>query len=191
MLPSLASGMLQDFINAQEPVPRPEATTSTSLWRPPDHHCYKANYDGAVFKSSNTTGLGVVIRDWRGDILGAMSVRIPFPHSVPEVEALACRHAVSFVVDLGLQEIIFEGDSAIINQAINSGLSSPALYGHIVDDILHLALQLRFHKFNQVSRCYNKVAYAFAKKAWDGLDFKIWVDDVPGDIIPIALFDVH
>ena len=119
-----------------------------------------------------------------------MSVRIPLPHSVPKVEALACRHAVSFAVDLGLQEIIFEGDSAIINQAINSSLSSPALYGHIVDDILHLTLQLRSHKFSQVSRCCNKVADAFAKKARDGLDFKIWVDDVPGDIIPLALFDV-
>ena len=59
-----------------------------------------------------------------------------------------------------------------------------------MDDILHLTLQLRFHKFSQVSRCCNKVANAFAKKAWDGLDFKIWVDDVPVDIIPLVLFDV-
>ena len=190
MLPSLAGGMLQDFINAQDPVPKPVATTSTSRWCPPDQYWYKANYDGAVFKSSNTAGLGVVIRDWRGDILGVMAVRIPLPHSVPEVEALACRHAVSFAVDLGLQEIIFEGDSAIINQAITSGLSSPALYGHIVDDVFHLTLQLRSRKFSQVPRCCNKVADAFAKKARDGLDFKVWVDDVPGDIIPLALFDV-
>ena len=78
-----------------------------------------------------------------------------------------------------------------MNQAINSELSSPALYGHIVDDILHLASQLRFHKFCQVSRNCNKVADAFAKKAWVGLDFKLWVDDVPRDIIPLTLFDVH
>ena len=119
-----------------------------------------------------------------------MSVRIPLPHFVPKVEALACRHAVSFAVDLGLQEIIFEGDSAIINQAITSGMSSPALYGHIVDDVFHLTLQLRSHKFSQVPRCCNKVADAFAKKARDGLDFKVWVDDIPGDIIPLTLFDV-
>ena len=165
-------------------------TTSTNHWCPIYQHCYKANYDDVVFKSSNTAGLGVVIRDCQGDILGAMSVRVPLPHSVLEVEAFACRHAVFFAIDLGLHEVIFEVDSAIINQAINSSLSSPALYGHIVDDILHLTLQLRSHKFSQVSRCCNKVADAFAKKARDGLDFKIWVDDVPGDIIPLALFDV-
>ena len=191
MLPSLASGMLQDFINAQELVPRPVVTTSTNRWCPIDQHCYKANYDGAVFKSSNTAGLGVVIRDCRGDILGAMSVRVPLPHSVPEVEALACRHVVSFAVDLGLHEVIFKVDSAIINQAINSNLSSPAFYGHIVDNILHLTSQLRFHKFCQVSRSCNKVVDAFAKKDRVRLDFKIWVDDVPRNIIPLALFNVH
>ena len=42
-----------------------------------------------------------------------------------------------------------------------------------------------------MSRSCNKVADAFAKKAQVGLDFKIWVDDVPVDIIPFALFDVH
>nr|POE61983.1 hypothetical protein CFP56_41814 [Quercus suber] len=105
----------------QEPVPRPVVTTPTNRWCPPDQHCYKANYDSAVFKSSNTAGLSVVIRDSRGDILGAISVRVPLPHSVPEVEALACRYAVSFAIDLGLHKVIFEGDSTIITQAINSG----------------------------------------------------------------------
>ncbi|XP_075669899.1 uncharacterized protein LOC142639635 [Castanea sativa] len=98
MLPSLADGMLQDFINVQEPVLRPVETTSTNHWSQLDQHCYKANYDGAVFKSSNTAGLGVVIRDSRGDILGAMSVCVPLPHFVPKVDALACRHAVSFAL---------------------------------------------------------------------------------------------
>uniref|UniRef100_A0A7N2MLG1 RNase H type-1 domain-containing protein n=1 Tax=Quercus lobata TaxID=97700 RepID=A0A7N2MLG1_QUELO len=84
MLTSLAGGMLQDFINAQDPVPVPT--------------------------SSNTADLGVVIRDSHGEIMGAMSVHVPLPQSVTEVEALACRHAVSFAIDLGLHEVIFEGD---------------------------------------------------------------------------------
>lgn len=166
-------------------------TTPTNRWCPPDQHCYKANYDGAIFKSTNTAGLGAVIRDSHGDILGAISIRVPLPHSVPEVEALACRYAVSFAIDLGLHKVIFEGDLAIITQAINSSQSSPALYGHIVDDIIHLTSQLRSHSFCQVSRSGNKVADAFAKKARVGLECKIWVDDIPGDIMPLALFDVH
>ena len=106
LLPSLASGVLQDFIDAQDPVPVPIRTSSTNRWCPPDPQYYKANFDGAVFKSSNIAGLGVVIRDSRGDILGAMSVHVPLPQSVPEVEALACRHGISFAVNLGLHEVI-------------------------------------------------------------------------------------
>ncbi|KAL0013279.1 hypothetical protein SO802_000348 [Lithocarpus litseifolius] len=188
-LPSLAGGMLQDFTNVHEPTP--VGTSSTNRWCPPDPHCYKANFNNAIFKSSNTAGLGVVIRDSRGDILGAISVRVPLPQSVPEMEAFAYRHAISFTVDLGLHKVIFEGDSTIVNQAINSGLSSLALYGHIVDDILHLASQLWFYKFCQVPRNCNKVVDAFVRKAQVGLDFKDWVDDVPGNIIPLALFDVR
>ncbi|XP_065629690.1 uncharacterized protein LOC136067560 [Quercus suber] len=161
-LPSLAGGVLQDFINVQDLVPVPIRTSSTNQWCPPDPQYYKANFDGVVFKSSNIASLGVVIRDSRGDILGAMSIHVPLPQFVPKVKALACRHVVSFAVNLGLHEVIFEGDLAIVNQAINSELSSPTLYGHIVDDILHLASQLRFHKFCWVLRNCNKVVDAFA-----------------------------
>ena len=56
----------------------------------------------------------MAIRDSRGDIIGAMSVHVPLPQSITEVEALACRHAISFVVNLGLHEVIFEGDSGVL-----------------------------------------------------------------------------
>ena len=98
--------MLQDFIDAQDPVLVPIRTSSTNRWCPPNPQYYKANFNGAVFKLSNIAGLGMVIRDSRGDILGAMSVCVPLPQSVPEVEALACRHVISFVVNLGLHKVI-------------------------------------------------------------------------------------
>lgn len=45
----IAGGMLQDFLSAQDPK---SATIQ-----------YKANFDGAVFLSSNSAGLSVVIQD--------------------------------------------------------------------------------------------------------------------------------
>ena len=100
--------MLQDFIDAQDPVPVPIRTSSTNRWCPPDPQYYKANFNSAVFKSSNIVGLGMVIRDSRGDILRAMSIRVRLPQSVPEVETLACRHVISFAVNLGLHEVILK-----------------------------------------------------------------------------------
>ena len=114
MLPSLFRGMLQDFINAQDPVLVHTVTSSTNRWCPSDSQYYKANFDGVVFKLSNTAGLGVVIRDSHGDIMGAMLVHAPLPQFVIEVEALACCHAISFIIDLGLHEVIFKGDLAVL-----------------------------------------------------------------------------
>ena len=135
--------------------------------------------------------MGVVIRDSCGEIMGAMLVHVPLPQFVTKVEAFACRHAVSFAVNLSLNEVIFEGDSTIVIQAINGGLSSPSLYGHIVDDILHLASQLRYYKFYHVNRNCNKVADALAKKSRVRLELKVWVEDLLGDIIPLAQFAIH
>nr|POE57945.1 hypothetical protein CFP56_60491 [Quercus suber] len=50
----------------------------------------------------------MVIQDSCGEIMGAMSVRVPLPQTVTEVEVLACRHAVSFAIELGLHKVTME-----------------------------------------------------------------------------------
>lgn len=40
--------------------------------------------------------MGVVIRDHEGNMIEALSERIALPPSVEDVEALACRRAISF-----------------------------------------------------------------------------------------------
>ena len=40
--------------------------------------------------------MGVVIRDHEGNMIGALSERIALPPSVEDIEALACRRAISF-----------------------------------------------------------------------------------------------
>ena len=85
-----------------------------------------------------------------------------------EVEAIACRCVVSFAIELGLRELVIEGDSALV---IQGGKPCQSFYGHIVDDILHLSSQLQSFTFYHVKRNCNRVANALAKKSWVGLDF--------------------
>ena len=44
---------------------------------------------------------------------------VPATQSIVELEALACRRAVQFAVELGLQDVVFEGDSLQVIQAIS------------------------------------------------------------------------
>ena len=149
------------------------------------------NFDRAIFKNIDAASLGIVIRYSNGEVMGAMSQHVPLPQTVMEVEALACRCAVSFAIELGLRELVIEGDSALVIQAIKDGQPCQSFYGHIVDDSLHLSAQLQSFNFYHVKRNCNRVADALAKKSWVGLDFQVWVEDLSGDILPLAMLDVH
>ena len=84
---------------------------SDSKWKPPDKDEFKTNYDGAVFQETNETGIGVVIRNNEGVVLGALSEKIALPGSVVTVEMLAARRAVHFALEIGISHSVFEGDS--------------------------------------------------------------------------------
>lgn len=81
----------------------------------------------------------MVIRDSRGNAIGALLVLTPLSTSVAVMEALACQRAVLFTKEIGLRQVIFEGDSAMVIQAVIQGNLVSAGYGNIIDDIRILA----------------------------------------------------
>ena len=182
--------MLQDFLNYQDKDPVIVPVPSQLHWSPPDQNQYKANFDGAVFKRTNSAGLGVIIRDNKGAVIGALAMRIPLPQFVATIEALACRHAVQCAIKIGLHDVIFEGDAAVVIQAIKHGLANQSLYGHIVGDIIDQSSLLFHSDFCYVNRSCNKVADALAKRASVGLDIQVWLEDCLGNIAPLVLYDV-
>ena len=106
----LAGSFLQEFLNAQEPTkanPEPPLIQQLQQWRPPDANFFKANFDAAVFKSENLAGLGVIIRDWCGEAIGALTTLVPLAQTVAQLEGLACRRAVQFAKEIGLSQVIF------------------------------------------------------------------------------------
>ena len=78
---------------------------------------YKTNYDEAVFEGSEEAGIGVIVRNDRGEVLAALSEKIPYLGSVVLVEVLAARRAIQFFMELGITQSIFEGDSKIVYKA--------------------------------------------------------------------------
>ncbi|XP_050278031.1 uncharacterized protein LOC126719535 [Quercus robur] len=187
---NLFAHFLQDFLNAQDPNPISTQLPTSVQWRPPEPNQYKANFDGAVFQSTNSAALGVVIRDWQGAVIGALSVRIPLPQTVAEVEILACCKAVSFALELSLREVVFEGDVVGVINAIKSGTAEHFSFGHIIDDIYHSSSHLNRCDFCFVNCSCNKVADPLAKKAKEGNDFKVWLEDISTDLAPLVASDV-
>ena len=106
-------------------------------------------------------------------------------------EALACCWAVQFTVDLGFHRVIFEGDSAIVINAVSQENATLSSYGFIVEDILSLVSSFLSFEFVHVPRSGNIVANALAKKAKELVGCQVWSADMPIDIAPLVDFDVH
>ena len=107
----MVGSYLQEFLDVQDQKPAATGPSLPQQWQPPNENKFKVNFDAAIFKSCNQAGLGVIIRDWRGKAIEALSTSVPAAQTVVELEALACRPAVLFAVELGLQDVVFEGDS--------------------------------------------------------------------------------
>ena len=74
----------------------------------------------------------MIVWDWRGEAIGALSTLVPATQIVVELEALTCRRAVLFAVELGLQDVVFEGDSLQVIQSLNLDSIDHLTYGHIL-----------------------------------------------------------
>ena len=79
---------------------------------------YKTNYDGAVFTESGEAGIGVEVRDARGEVIAVLSEKITYPGSVELLEALIVKRAANFTIELGISSSEFEGDSDVVCGAL-------------------------------------------------------------------------
>ena len=188
---SLAGSYLQEFMDVQDQTPAATGLSLPQQWQPPDEVTFKVNFDDAVFKSCNQAGLGVIVRDWRGEAIGALSMLVPAAQTVVELEALTCRQAVLFAVELGLQDVVFEGASLQVIQALNLDSTDHLTYGHILKDIRTQVVALSSFEFIFNTRHCNVVADALAKKAKNCRENRVWIDFIPEDIASLVIFDIH
>lgn len=140
------------------------------------------NFDGTVFKELGVAGLGVVIHDSEGLVIGALAERIPLPHSATMVGALACRIAVLLAKEMSIFKATFEVDAEMIINALKDGGTNHLVFGHVIQDSLVLASAFHFSNFSHVKRFVNLVAHYPAMKAKSSNELHVWIEFVLDDI---------
>ena len=98
-----------------------------------------------------------MIRNSEGLVIAALLEKVTLPPFVDDLEALAWRRSVTFAMELGLQEVIFEGDFGVVYKSLTTTSPSLASFGHITDETRNLVSQFRFASFSHVKRSGNTV----------------------------------
>ena len=159
-------------------------------WSPPKRGWFKINTDGAVFKDTGQSRIGVVVRNEKGQLMGAMSKEILLPLGALEVEARAAEEGIIFARELGLGEIMVEGDASIVISALENPEHSPSSIQKIVEGAQTKLKAFKQWKTNHVRRHCNFAAHLLARHACNIDDCVIWVEDTPPMIADQICMDI-
>lgn len=102
-------------VEIMQTIPRPQTG-----WCPPPDGLIKVNWDASINITKEWIGVGVVARDFYGNVLGAKSLT-KMVVVVPKLaEAMAAYKAMVFCKEVGFYEIILEGDAKQVVDDVNS-----------------------------------------------------------------------
>ena len=113
---------------------------------------FKIKVDGAVFASQKAACLGAIIKDDRGRVEATMSKKVLVPLGALEAKAKAFESRLLLARDIGIQDVILEGDSLVIYIALCEASLPPSSVASVVLGMLDLCNEFRWIKFSHVKR---------------------------------------
>ena len=138
-------------------------------WLPPQDQTYKVNVDEAVFTKLKAMGIRVVIRDKEGKFKVALSKKIKLPLGPIEAKAMAVEVGVQFTKDVGIRDVMVEGDSLIMQRALNELAPPPPLVDAVIVGIKVSCADFHHIAFTHMRRQGNNPTHLLAKYA-KGID---------------------
>ncbi|GMN67137.1 hypothetical protein TIFTF001_036205 [Ficus carica] len=117
-----AGRFLGDFLccNGVDQSPILKTLPTRHSWKPPCSGFVKINVDAAVWDEMDIIGIGVVVRDETGALLGAMAGRVFGCFSPFLGECIAVREGAFFAQMGGLDDWTIESDVVNVVRAIQS-----------------------------------------------------------------------
>ncbi|KAF5468365.1 hypothetical protein F2P56_012522 [Juglans regia] len=160
-----ARGTLDMLVEEESRLARGQTNTQVEDWQAPPSNWIKLNWDSAVDKVNGVIGVGVTVRDSIGYTIATKQTnKILFPDPLL-AEAFGALKAVQFGVELGLSQVVVEGDSLQVINALRSdieGCNSVSMY---VSEAKLILQNFAKWEVSHVRRNGNTMAHLLAKEA--------------------------
>ncbi|KAF5470754.1 hypothetical protein F2P56_011245 [Juglans regia] len=161
----------RDFANQGSP--------SSEVWNPPPFNWYKINWDGAIDKFKGLIGIGICVRDCEGHVVATLRHN---KHMYPDpllVESYGALQAIKFGIELGLGQVIFEGDSLQVINNLKATVEVWSSASMFVSEAKELSSCFAKCDFSHVRRNGNNIAHLLAKNTLTISDFIVTIEEVP------------
>ncbi|EPS74435.1 hypothetical protein M569_00324, partial [Genlisea aurea] len=164
-------------------------------WTPPLQSIYKVNFAGSVFWDADAcgVGVGVVIRDWKGEFVAALAKFLPELIDPSTACFFAVKCAIEFADECCFSHIVVEGEapSTIIHE-LQSILEGPSpepstARSLILREAKGRMMQLSSCVFSAVKTSANVAAHKVAEYARNVVDEQVWLMEGPDFLIDILL----
>ncbi|CAN1810998.1 Putative ribonuclease H protein At1g65750 [Linum perenne] len=164
----LALEDVANWLAAQTIIPNVIRPTPPSCgkWHAPPHGTLKCNSDFGFSASTNEMGMGIVLRDSSGQVLGFKQWHGVGQWTPREGEAAALLSAMRWIVGDGHTNVIFECDAEQVTNAINHAGEDHSEFGCLISQCRVILLANPNFKVQVVRRNRNQVAHMLARQSF-------------------------
>ncbi|KAF5469006.1 hypothetical protein F2P56_013111 [Juglans regia] len=153
--------------------------TKVLSWSPPPPGFLKLNVDGAIFPDQHRAGIGIILRDGKGDVVAACSKLEGDVVSPEFIEASALLRGLQFCAQWGVPKLVLEIDFLLLVNALQSQTVFLTDFAFLINDIRRMMRGFLEVQILHVNRMGNVAAHQLARNAWNVEDIVMWWGSCP------------
>ncbi|XP_075674920.1 uncharacterized protein LOC142644128 [Castanea sativa] len=166
-----------------------QTRTLPTRWVPPPPRIHKIIVDGASSELESFSSIGVVIRDYMGQVVAALCKPLKACFFAELTEIMALKQGVLLAQELQLPRVIIKSDSSNAIQAIQDKATGSS-FEHLIQGILRASVSFENCLFKHLSRNFNTVAHELAQHARRSGTQQLWKGVTPPIVAPFLQSDM-
>ena len=159
-------------------------------WQRPDPRQLKLNANASFYADSLSGVVGAVLRDYKGQLVAASCMFLPYVASASVAEATTMREGLSLANNKGCHNIVAEGDSLEVSDACNGNDTWWSESAAVFADCLDIATSIGKVIYRHCPREANSVAHDLARFVFIERSSCNWDDDPPSFLLNSLTNDV-